>query len=190
MKKCTQCGNEKNEDAYYPKKNVCKECYCQNCKEWRQKNKDKTRGYCKEHYWEDPDKARKRVLDWQKKNPDTKRESNKKWITNNIEKYKIMVNNWRSKNKELLLKSKRLSNSKRRSASKDKIEIKEWNSVLEFYGNKCLCCGRTDLQLTIDHIVPLSKGGKNLVDNVQPLCMPCNSKKGTKIIDYRKGNRE
>lgn len=60
----------------------------------------------------------------------------------------------------------------------------EWERVLECYGRKCLCCGATE-NITQDHVIPLSRGGTHTADNVQPLCGRCNSKKHTKIIDYR-----
>ena len=50
---------------------------------------------------------------------------------------------------------------------------------------KCLCCRGNNI-LTIDHIVPIYKGGVNRLYNLQTLCKSCNSSKGTKIIDYRK----
>lgn len=65
----------------------------------------------------------------------------------------------------------------------NKKETKE--KVFNLYGRFCLCCG-TDKNISLDHIIPIIKGGLNIIDNLQPLCKLCNSKKGTKIIDYRK----
>lgn len=49
---------------------------------------------------------------------------------------------------------------------------------------KCLRCGRLD-KLTIDHIIPISKGGQNKIGNLQTLCKGCNSIKRDTYIDYR-----
>lgn len=48
----------------------------------------------------------------------------------------------------------------------------------------CLKCNTTK-KLTIDHIVPICKGGSNEINNLQTLCLKCNSDKDDKIIDYR-----
>jgi hypothetical protein len=37
----------------------------------------------------------------------------------------------------------------------------------------------------IDHILPVSRGGTNAIDNVQPLCRKCNSEKLDSYIDFR-----
>jgi len=56
--------------------------------------------------------------------------------------------------------------------------------IFELHGNYCLCCGANE-NITLDHIVSIHKGGQNSIDNLQPLCKSCNSKKGVKCIDYR-----
>lgn len=47
-------------------------------------------------------------------------------------------------------------------------------------GYRCVCCGRTqnETYLEIDHIKPISKGGKSTYDNLQTLCRRCNQYKG------------
>jgi len=58
------------------------------------------------------------------------------------------------------------------------------SSVFERDGNKCLKCGETNA-LTMDHVVPESKGGKFTLQNLQTLCVWCNEEKADKTIDYR-----
>ena len=48
-------------------------------------------------------------------------------------------------------------------------------------GRKCVNCG-TSKKLTLDHIIPVSKNGKNKLENMQVLCRSCNSSKGDKCI--------
>lgn len=57
-------------------------------------------------------------------------------------------------------------------------------NVLERDGNKCLKCGEQNA-LTMDHVVPESKGGKFTLQNLQTLCVWCNEEKADKTIDYR-----
>lgn len=63
----------------------------------------------------------------------------------------------------------------------------EWVNLKEEFDFICICCGLEESETTLseDHVIPLSKGGTDDISNIQPLCRSCNSKKGTKIIDYR-----
>ena len=67
-----------------------------------------------------------------------------------------------------------------------KYTIQEWVELCNKYGNKCLSCGRSDVLLTVDHVIPVVLGGSNDISNLQPLCKSCNSKKNKRVIDYRK----
>lgn len=42
---------------------------------------------------------------------------------------------------------------------------------------KCVYCGNIE-KLEVDHVIPLSKGGKTIKENLQTLCYECNRGKG------------
>lgn len=47
-------------------------------------------------------------------------------------------------------------------------------------GHTCVYCGHNKRQdLTIDHVIPKSKGGKNTWNNLVTACFKCNNKKGS-----------
>jgi 5-methylcytosine-specific restriction endonuclease McrA len=63
----------------------------------------------------------------------------------------------------------------------------EWRELVDKYGHRCLRCGRpeSEVKLTADHVVPLIKGGSNNIENIQPLCRRCNSRKQARTMDFR-----
>lgn len=65
--------------------------------------------------------------------------------------------------------------------------LQEWETLKAKYMYMCLCCKKNEpkIKLEQDHIVPLSRGGRNDIGNIQPLCRSCNSIKLVKTIDFR-----
>ncbi len=55
--------------------------------------------------------------------------------------------------------------------------------VLRRDGYMCQYCRRTDGELTMDHVVPLSRGGLTVWTNVVAACVPCNRKKANRTPD-------
>jgi hypothetical protein len=61
----------------------------------------------------------------------------------------------------------------------------EWLALQKRFGFNCVCCYKKK-KLTKDHIIPVGhKSCTNNISNIQPLCLSCNVKKGSKIINYQ-----
>lgn len=176
MKICKECKINKDEVEYYKNPNVlsgilnqCKECVGKRLKKYRNDNILLLKEKRKIQYYNNRGKNIKDAIEWGRKNKGKRDEAKRKW---------------RLKNKELTNHLTKGYHSRRKGAVGEH-SLLEWNRLCELFGNKCLSCG-LKVKLTKDHIVPLSKGGTDYIENIQPLCISCNSKKGNReIINYK-----
>lgn len=105
-----------------------------------------------------------------------------------LERNRIRVKKWKKENPEKYRITHSLSELHRRVRIKkngfEKISYGDWLMIVEKYKNKCAMCGKTseETKLTIDHIIPISRGGAHKKDNLQPLCLHCNTSKGNKVV--------
>jgi 5-methylcytosine-specific restriction endonuclease McrA len=54
---------------------------------------------------------------------------------------------------------------------RNKGRYKLFNDVAKLHGIKCLQCGIMSPFITLDHIIPRSKGGTDRIENLQILCL-------------------
>lgn len=177
---CRECEHKKSR-AYY-QKHTDERLF--KLKKYRDSNKERLRIAAQERYRADPKRFHGYVKKWTDKNIEHVKGQQKAWRENNKERIKKTVKAWADANKD----KRMLSVEKRRAlkcASGKIVTASEWKDLKAKYGNKCLGCGRTDVRLTMDHVIPLSLGGKHEIENCQPLCGSCNSTKHTKIVDFR-----
>jgi 5-methylcytosine-specific restriction endonuclease McrA len=125
----------------------------------------------------------------------------KKYYFENKERIKAAVKQYRLKNKEKTKVSKVISYN-RREAIKKSLEHtftkKEWLACLNYFNNKCAYCGSESSMLQQDHVIPVSKNGPYVLDNIVPACGSCNSSKNNKLISdwyphqefYKKENED
>lgn len=125
---------------------------------------------------------------------ETRNERNRAWSRENLDYYReyarsrpemrrTVQRNWRQNNPEQVRAGVERYRARKINAE-GAYTVEEWQNLCESYQYRCLCCGQQK-PLTVDHVVPLSQGGTNYIDNIQPLCETCNKSKGNKIIDYR-----
>lgn len=100
---------------------------------------------------------------WHKKNPTYERVRSRRRYRED-ENYRLRIHE--------------ASNVRRRNLDRalSPAEIKEVFALTE---GECLYCG--DPATTIDHYIPLARGGKHEVSNLVPACRRCNCKKSTKL---------
>jgi 5-methylcytosine-specific restriction endonuclease McrA len=168
MKKCITCKTTAPESDFLKDTrykdgtaNVCVRCRSEYSRNWRKENKERYQNYI----LQTRDHILERLRNWRIDNKE------------HTKKYK----NEHSENDSQYRRNRRA----RIKGNGGKVTAKEWKDLCNQYENKCLCCGCANLELTLDHVIPLSLGGENSINNAQPLCRSCNSKKFTKIIDYR-----
>ncbi len=60
-----------------------------------------------------------------------------------------------------------------------RIELSRKN-ILRRDGYRCQYCGTHSTNLTVDHIIPKSRGGSDTWENLVAACISCNNKKGNR----------
>jgi 5-methylcytosine-specific restriction endonuclease McrA len=174
MKTCKDCQVEKPLSDYHKNKNtkdgvtiVCKPCATERSRKWQSANRDRVNEVGRKNYAKNLERSRanrrKRVRRWYARNPEVARAATKRWNLEHPE-------------------AKRISEAKRRVIKLGNgvftILPKELNKLLS---SKCNNCGTSE-EITLDHIIPISRGGRHSIGNLQPLCQSCNSSKNAKTI--------
>lgn len=174
LKTCTKCGIEKEVTCFSVRKETGKPIsQCKAC-------------------------VSARAVLWQKNNPDRRRQIRAKWIANNYEKMaqirkRWKVNNpdkvnenakkWMKAHPEVRAKNENIRRTRITKAG-GKFTAEQINDMYRAQEGKCNIC-RNDLHNAFcrDHILPVKLGGTSDISNIQLLCRPCNSRKGSKHPD-------
>jgi 5-methylcytosine-specific restriction endonuclease McrA len=56
-------------------------------------------------------------------------------------------------------------------------------NILRRDGHKCQYCGASSISLTVDHVIPKSRGGEDSWENLVSACIRCNNRKGSQTPD-------
>lgn len=153
---------------------------------WRSKNQqqilDYSREYCNKHRDQRSEKQSLRL----KTDPDyaeKRRSQTRAWQESNRDKARAASKRWRDQNPESL---KRLGSLRRAREYNATIPGRPVTAKVEkerkaLFGGCCFCGSQG--KLTLEHIVPLSKGGLHVEENLLGSCKPCNSSKHVKPVE-------
>jgi len=165
--------------------NICHKCqkvkrqvdmgrsYCRQCtsaanKEWREKNRDHNK---------------KRLAKWESENKESRkiRQRKSELTESQRERKNRKMREWRKNNPEKAARHCNNKRAKRRSAE-GKFTNDEWKAVVDHFSGRCVYCGEKG-KMTVEHVVPLSRGGTNYIENIVPACLGCNASKGKKTVE-------
>lgn len=195
QKKCDHCGLD-----FSARRRI--DCYCSTvCREqgsarkareraakWRETYYSRSLANLLEWRKANPEKARRAVADWHKAHPEKRKEHRAAWRANHAEQVKKSKAEWhkRDPDRGAMYQQRRRAKKAENGGS---FTTAEWQALKAQYSFQCLRCRRREpeIKLTMDHVVPVTRGGSNDISNIQPLCQKCNLSKGTQMIDYRPG---
>lgn len=202
---CLWCNLWKPFEDFYTRTNGTPTAHCRKCalnkyhharrdeelakmREWHATHKEQSRAYIANRNAADPTYTARAMRRSYAKHSEKRKEYARQFRAAYPERQYALCRRWRRNNPEKVTAAIFRREALKRGLTEHHTAT-EWRALKVCWGNRCLCCGVSgEVQtLATDHIVPLSRGGANTIDNIQPLCKSCNSRKGTKTIDYRVG---
>lgn len=134
--------------------------------------------YCVECERRSERKAKIKAYDHAHK--DERREYFKTWVDQNRDRVNELGCLWAKRNPEKHAMRSRLRRARKRNAEGEH-SIEEIKELLSKQKYKCASCfASLRKSYEVDHVIPLSKGGCNMITNIQLLCVSCNRRKNAK----------
>jgi 5-methylcytosine-specific restriction endonuclease McrA len=159
-------------------------------RQWETANRDKRREQERVYDAANRDIVNAKMREWRKNNPEKEKSYCAKWKGKNLEyvreKSKVQSVEYRKNNPDKVIASTHRYR-KRVKENGGVFTGSQWAAIKELFRYQCLMCGKPEpiIKLSPDHVIPISKGGKNCASNIQPLCRKCNRIKSDGDTDYR-----
>jgi 5-methylcytosine-specific restriction endonuclease McrA len=192
-KLCIKCNVEKSIDQFYRNKirkdgryPYCKECCYKDYRKRYEKSEAHQRAVANRKYYDEHREEFRKAIHFRYNHSEKGRACQHRY--NGSEKQKANKRRYvQSKKGRRRYRSYVQNRRAKRADNGGSYTPEEWKALCSLYDYRCLCCGEIFKfdELTVDHIIPIAKGGTSNIDNLQPLCMPCNKSKCDRIIDYR-----
>jgi 5-methylcytosine-specific restriction endonuclease McrA len=160
-------------------------------RQWRESNKDKLKAYHKLRYRLNKSEYIKRAKDQYSKDPEAKKEYQRLYYAENKDKVTASNKNWQRKNIDKVRQIHAdVMNRRRARLRQSPAEKYNRNFIFDRFGGYCIVCNESidktvkfpsPMSFTIHHLIPISKGGADILNNVAPAHFRCNVMVGSKI---------
>lgn len=147
-------------------------------KDYYQKTRQRRLEYAAEYRQNNHEKLLKDIQQYNDSHKKENKERTKNYCKNNPDKVKQIKTNYRKNNPEAVQKHHMTRRARKAQNGVFKVSEKELAKLMT---SPCAVCG-SNKQITIDHIIPISRGGTHSIGNLQPLCKSCNSSKHQKVM--------
>lgn len=155
-------------------------------REYRQNNKELCNKRSKEYRENNAEKIKERHKRYREANREQlllkMRESGKVYYQRNKARYRLRNSLHYLENKEQYDLKAQKRRALKLAATVENFTAKDVRKLIVKFDNQCVYCGvkfskEGDTKLHLDHIKPLSKGGKHAINNLVPSCQKCNLSK-------------
>lgn len=168
--------------------------YCKrSCKDRAgyERRRDKILAYQVQYRAENPDKVRAYSREYRNARRDEMRAYNRTYYASKRDRWYEYNRQYRIANPEKFALYSKTSYNQRRArmmgAGSPGVSPADWRRLVVRFDGRCAYCGQRSERLTMDHVIPLSRGGRHGIGNVLPACMPCNQSKGSKyLVEWRR----
>lgn len=99
------------------------------------------------------------------------------WHIATKERRLALQREWRRKNPAAVRGYK----LKRRAVETYAVSEREWIRLVDRHRGRCAYCGQVGA-ITVEHVIPVSRGGRHSIGNLLPVCQFCNGSKGDKLL--------
>lgn len=150
---------------------------------WRAANPDKAKAATESWRESNKERALEQSRRYKRENKDRVAAKYKLWAERNRAKLSAKSTQYQKDHPEVVAERSRRRRARKAGAPVNDFSESDWRELLNKFGHACAYCGRSDLALEREHVVPLARGGSHTKDNIVPACGPCNRRKATKTAD-------
>ena len=158
-------------------------------RDYHRENKEQIRAWSKQHYLDNKEAYDQRSREYYLANREKCNEYGRQYYVENRDAMRAAMKLYRDNNPDKVGAMNAVKKARRKAAFTDNHTTKELHAYWRSIGLDPAICAYCDGEVgdhwkrsAGDHIVPLARGGHDVIENLNPCCKPCNSSKRVSLL--------